>query len=196
MPAISSMPAKMSRTSNSTLHKSDSEFSKRDLKRTGSCEVITLPKGAELLENDTTVHDTDTEDKTEAERNPGTEESTTIGEDTKNGKGTETEENIKTKEDTRKSDDSIKESDMINYLFASHNEACARVNRRHLPPPEPKKSGIRLSELLPLSPTEAYIRHSARADSSRLPLSFDRWYTTPRTREWRRYGSSERDQWD
>ncbi|CAG7563759.1 unnamed protein product [Fusarium equiseti] len=196
MPAISSTPAKMSPTSNSTLNKSGLEFSKRDLKRTGSCEVITLPKGAELLKNDKTVHDTETEDKTETEGNPETEESTTTGVNTKNGKGTETEENTKTKEDTKKSDDSIKESDMINYLFASHEEACARVNRRHLPPPETKKSGTRLSELLPLSPAEPYIRHSARADSSRLPLNLDRWYTTPRTREWRRYESSERDRWN
>lgn len=180
----------MSPTSNSTLNKSGSEFSERDLKRTGSCEVITLPKRAELLKNDKTVYDTDTEDKTE------TEESTTTGENTKNGKGSETEENIKTKEDTKKSDDSIKESDMINYLFASHEEACARVNRRHLPPPEPKKSGTRLSESFPLNPIEAYIRQSARADSSRLHLSLDQWYTRPRTREWRRYESSERDRWN
>ncbi|RFN50328.1 hypothetical protein FIE12Z_5508 [Fusarium flagelliforme] len=196
MPAISSTPAKMSPTSNSTLNKSGSEFSERDLKKTGSCEVITLPKGAELLKNDKTVHDPDTEDKTKTERNLETEESTTTGENTKTGKGTETEESIKTTEDTKKSDDSIKEIDMINYLFASHDEACARVNRRHLPPPTPKKSGTRLSEFLPPSPIEAYIRHSARADSSRLHLNLDRWYTRPRTREWRRYESSERDRWN
>ena len=189
MPDISSTPANMSPTSNSTL-KSDSESSKTDDKRKASHEVITPPKRAELLKNDKTVQDADIADKTE------TDESTTTGENAKNGKGAQTEENIKTKEDTKKSDDSITESDMINYLFASHEEACARVKQRHLPPPIPKKSSTRLFESHPLNATEGYIRSSARADSSRVHLNLDRWYDRPRIREWRRHESSERDQWE
>ncbi|KAJ4011443.1 hypothetical protein NW752_008441 [Fusarium irregulare] len=196
MTDTSSTPANMSPTSNSTLNKSDSESSKTDDKRKASHEVITPPKGAELLKNDKTVQDADTKDKTETEKDPETDESTTTGENAKNGKGTETEENIKTKEDTKKSDDSITESDMINYLFASHKEACDRVEQRHLPPPTPKKSSTRLFESHPLHATEGYIRSSARANSSRVHLNLDRWYDRPRIREWRRHESSERDQWE
>ena len=196
MPDISSTTANMSPTSNSTLNKSDSESSKTDDKRKPSHEVITPPKGAELLKNDKTLQDADTKDKTETEKDPETDESTTTGENAKNGKGTETEENIKTKEDTKKSDDSITESNMINYLFASHEEARARVKQRRLPPPTPKKSSTRLFESHPLNATEAYIGSSARADSSRVHLNLDRWYNRPRVREWRRHESSERDQWE
>ncbi|KAJ4113211.1 hypothetical protein NW768_011487 [Fusarium equiseti] len=151
IPATSSAPEETSPMTNTTLSESDSKSSENNLKRIASGEVGTLPRRVKSSKNDKTAEDAETEDKTKTEEND------------KKGKGTETEE------DTKKSENSIKESDEIKYLFASHWDACIRVNRRNLQTRRmAERSNTRQFGPLTQSLREAFIRGPGRPGPPRL----------------------------